>query len=191
MPGSEDKELIKNVRVNKDQMNNILVSSVCQRLQEQGFNVAGMRVSYYSPIEQMYIFVGKEPILPEKDGISVNNLTNNRLTLKFRPGTDNSPKTAPPAPSLEAQPSAFGQIQGKKSFNNSYCRAKHWIFFKYDANAADASDSHTTSSSYSLRSPTLNYANWKYFGYRSTAKRAHPGSKQHGNMELSKSQQEN
>lgn len=112
MPGSEDKELIKNVRVDKDINGNILVSTVCRRLVEHGFNVTGMRVSYYSPIEQMYIFAGKDPIPLEKDGISVNNLSNNRLTLKFRPGQDNSPKGMPPAPVLENQPSSYSQNPG-------------------------------------------------------------------------------
>lgn len=92
MPGSEDKELIKNVRASRDDKGRILVSSVCQRLKEQGFNVAGTIVSYYSPIEEMYIFVGKDPISLEKDGVSVDNLTKNRLHLKFRPGQDSSPK---------------------------------------------------------------------------------------------------
>lgn len=113
MPNSEDKELIKNVRIDKDALGNIMVSSVCKRLIESGFNVAGMRVSYYSPIEQMYIFAGKDPIPPEKDGISCNNLSNNRLTLKFRPGQDNSPKGVPPAPVLEQNPSTYSQPPGK------------------------------------------------------------------------------
>ena len=92
MPGSEDKELIKNVRASRDDKGRILVSSVCQRLKEQGFNVAGTIVSYYSPIEEMYIFLGKDPISLEKDGVSVDNLTKNRLHLKFRPGQDSGPK---------------------------------------------------------------------------------------------------
>jgi len=111
MPGSEDKELIKNVRVNKDMEGNILLSSVCQRLQEQGFNVSGMRVSYYCPSEEMYIFAGKDPIPIEKDAISITNLSKNRLTLKFRPGQDNnSPKMsqAPQMPqNMDNQPSAY------------------------------------------------------------------------------------
>lgn len=92
MPKSEDKELIKNVRASKDGTDRLLLSSVCQRLIESGFNVAGTLVSYYSPIEEMYIFVGKDPIPKEKDGISMNNLSKNRLVLKFRAGDNGSPK---------------------------------------------------------------------------------------------------
>jgi hypothetical protein len=92
MPGSEDKELIKNVRVSRDDGGRILLSSVCQRLIELGFNVAGTLVSYYSPVDEMYTFVGKEPIAPEKDGISVDSLSKNRLLLKFRPAQDSSPR---------------------------------------------------------------------------------------------------
>ena len=94
MPGSEDKELIKNVRATRNANGKILVSSVVQRLKEQGFNVANSIVSYYSPVEEMYIFVGKDPIPVEKDGIAVENLNKNRLHLKFRPGGDSSPKTS-------------------------------------------------------------------------------------------------
>lgn len=92
MPGSEDKELIKNVRASRDEKGRIMLSSVCQRLQECGFNVSGTLVSYYSPVDEMYIFAGKDPILPEKDGISVENLNKNRLHLKFRPAQETSPK---------------------------------------------------------------------------------------------------
>lgn len=51
-------------------------------------------VSYYSPVEEMYIFVGKDPIPSEKDGISIENLKKNRLHLRFRPGQETSPKAA-------------------------------------------------------------------------------------------------
>ena len=92
MPGSEDKELIKNVRASRDDRGRLLLSSVCQRLIELGFNVAGTLISYYSPQDEMYTFAGKEPVPPEKDGISVDNLSKNRLILKFRPAQDSSPK---------------------------------------------------------------------------------------------------
>ena len=91
MPGWEDKELIKWVRASRDDKGRILLNSVCQRLQELGFKVAGTLVSYYSPIDEMYTFVGKEPIPLEKDGVPIENLSKNRLHLKFRPGQDSSP----------------------------------------------------------------------------------------------------
>ena len=91
MPGWEDKELIKWVRASRDEKGRILLNSVWQRLQELGFKVAGTLVSYYSPHDEMYIFLGKEPIPFEKDGVSVENLSKNRLHLKFRPGQDQSP----------------------------------------------------------------------------------------------------
>lgn len=109
MPGSEDKELIKNVRATRDDKGRILLNSVCQRLIELGFNVAGTLISYYSPIDEMYIFVGKEPIAPEKDGISVDNLSKNRLHLKFRPAQDSSPKAWAPSTDPIIQ---LGQAQG-------------------------------------------------------------------------------
>lgn len=92
MPGSDDKELIKNVRANRDQNGRLLLGSVCEKLKEQGFSISGTMVSYYSPSEEMYIFIGKDPIPPEKDGIPIENLNKNRLLLKFRPGQDSSPK---------------------------------------------------------------------------------------------------
>lgn len=101
MPGSEDKELIKNVRVSKDAHDRLLIGSVCDRLREQGFNVTGTMVSYYSPAEEMYIFLGKDPIPHEKDGIGMTNLNKSRLHLKFRPGQDSSPKTGQAMGSLD------------------------------------------------------------------------------------------
>jgi hypothetical protein len=92
MPGSDDKELIKNVRANRDQNGRLLLGSVCDKLKEQGFSVSGTMVSYYSPSEEMYIFIGKDPIPCEKDGIPIECLNKNRLLLKFRPGQDSSPK---------------------------------------------------------------------------------------------------
>ena len=66
MPGSEDKELIKNVRTCRDDKGRILLSSVCQGLIDHGFNITGTLISYYSPQDEMYIFAGKEPVPPEK-----------------------------------------------------------------------------------------------------------------------------
>ncbi|CAI2370872.1 unnamed protein product [Moneuplotes crassus] len=84
MPDSEEKELFRNIKIMTDPQGNILVSSVCQELKDQGIDVTGMGVSYYSLADKFYVFVGKDPITPEKDGISVQNLWGKRLTLKFR-----------------------------------------------------------------------------------------------------------
>lgn len=110
MPGSEDKELIKWVRASRDDKGRILLNSVCQRLQELGFKVAGTFVSYYSPDDEMYIFAGKEPISYEKDGISIDNLVKNRLQLKFRPGQDQG--SAAGAAPAEAPVIQQNQYQG-------------------------------------------------------------------------------
>ncbi|CAI2369629.1 unnamed protein product [Moneuplotes crassus] len=107
LPESEDKELIKNVRVAKNSQGDILLSSVCSRLHEIGFDVTGMIVSYYSSIEQMYIFAGKDPIPFEKDGISVSNLCSNRLALKFRSGDDTYSKKSLPVSSLNNESSSL------------------------------------------------------------------------------------
>lgn len=72
-----------------------MLSSVCKTLQESGFNVAGMLVSYFAHEEEMYIYAGKDPIPPEKDGVSISNLKKNRLMLKFRLPEENSSKDAP------------------------------------------------------------------------------------------------
>ena len=127
MPGCEDKELIKNVRGFRDERGNLLLSSICQRLQESGFNVAGTLVSYYSPIEEMYTFVAKDPIPSEKDGIPVENLNRNRLYLKFRPGGDSSPK-GNYGSSLD-QPSMMNPTNGKCSLLLTRCRTKCIIFY--------------------------------------------------------------
>jgi hypothetical protein len=98
MPGSEDKELIKNVRASRDQNGKLLISSVCEKLKEQGFNVSGTMVSYFCPSEEMYTFIGNDPIPVQKDGVAIENLSNNRLYLKFRPGNDSSPRGIKAAP---------------------------------------------------------------------------------------------
>lgn len=90
-------------------MGQIIVSSVVRRIAEQGFNVAGTLVSYYHPIEEMYIFIGKDPIPPEKDGVGQDCLQKNRLTLRFR-SADDTPKGNPPAPEMVQQPPP---MQGK------------------------------------------------------------------------------
>lgn len=117
MPGSEDKELIKGVRAARNAQGKLLVNSILQRMKEQGFNVAGTIVSYYSPNEEMYIFVGKDPIPAEKDGILVENLSKNRLHLKFRPGGDSDSK--PEAPPKQEAPMHMGQQHGKTAFKPS------------------------------------------------------------------------
>ena len=83
MPKSDEKELIRGIGVEKNTMGQIIVSSVVRRLAEQGFNVGGTLISYYNPIEEMYIFIGKDPIPPEKDGVGQDCLQKNRLTLRF------------------------------------------------------------------------------------------------------------
>jgi hypothetical protein len=113
MPKSEEKELIKNVRALRNEHGQLLVSSVCQKLQESGFNVAGTLVSYYSPLEEMYIFIGKDPIPAEKDGVSSESLQKNRLLLRFRL-PDDTPKAIAPVP--EQIPQA-PPVQGKYSFS--------------------------------------------------------------------------
>ena len=116
MPGSEDKELIKNVRVSKDAHDRLIIASVCDRLRDQGFNVTGTMVSYYSPAEEMYIFLGKDPIPPERDGIGMTNLNKSRLHLKFRPGQD-SPKTNPAATSLDNAMNANQQVKSENTLS--------------------------------------------------------------------------
>jgi hypothetical protein len=98
MPGCEDKDLIKNVNVTKDHIDRILINSVLQELKKRDFDVTGKIVSYYSPIEEMYIFIGKDPISRDKDGISIENLSKNRLCLKFRQGQNNAPLLPVPEP---------------------------------------------------------------------------------------------
>ncbi|CAI2367624.1 unnamed protein product [Moneuplotes crassus] len=84
MADSQYKQFFRNVKMKTNCNGNILIASVCEGLKEQGFNTAGMGVSYYSPKEQLYVFAGKAPIGPEKDGISIYNLWGKWLTLKFR-----------------------------------------------------------------------------------------------------------
>ena len=121
MPGSDDKELIKNVRANRDQNGRLLLGSVCDKLKEQGFSISGTMVSYYSPSEEMYIFIGKDPIPCEKDGIPIESLSKNRLLLKFRPGQDSSPKESKPPTVGLSMPmaSAPGTPPFKPSLDNS------------------------------------------------------------------------
>ena len=106
MPNSEDKELIKNVRTARNEHGQLLISSICQKLQESGFNISDTLVSYYSPIEEMYIFVAKEPIPPEKDGIAMDNLQKNRLMLRFRNQKDTAKGASMMDSSQISQPQA-------------------------------------------------------------------------------------
>lgn len=81
---SQDKQIFRNIRIQTDASGNILIASVCEGLKEHGFNTDGLGISYYSPKEQLYVYVGKAPIALEKDGISIYNLWGKWLTLKFR-----------------------------------------------------------------------------------------------------------
>ena len=114
MPKSEEKELIKNVRAFRNENGQLLVSSVCQKLAESGFNISGTLVSYFSPVEEMYIFIAKDPIPAEKDGISIDNLQKNRLILRFRLPDDTPKGNAPIPEAIPQQP----QMHGKNIFNS-------------------------------------------------------------------------
>jgi hypothetical protein len=89
-------------------------------------------VSYYSPIEEMYIFVGKDPISLDKDGISVENLNNNRLILRFRFGQESSPKVAPAPKQLESAASIINSMTGIYNPHLILFRTTSFGFYKHE-----------------------------------------------------------
>lgn len=60
----------------------------------------------------MYVFVGKDPIPPHKDAISMENLSKNRLHLKFKQAQDGSPK-GPVSGGMNYNPMPSEPIQSK------------------------------------------------------------------------------
>ena len=81
MPGCKNEtKYIKNARVTG--IRQLKINSVCQEL-EKSFQIEGMIVSHYCPVEKMYIYIGIYPISGDKDRISIENLSENRLCLKF------------------------------------------------------------------------------------------------------------
>lgn len=81
----EEKELIRNIDIDRDINNNIRLAPILRRLNDMGFPVKDTVVSYRSHIENAFIYVGKEP-LTEDTCVSFNDLEppNHRLVLRCR-----------------------------------------------------------------------------------------------------------
>jgi hypothetical protein len=66
-----------------DGAGNLLLSSICEQLIKIGYPVTNSLVSYFSPEDDLYTYVGKEP-LSQEESLSTGSLTEGRLYMKFR-----------------------------------------------------------------------------------------------------------
>ena len=83
MPGSEDKELIKDLQVEGSKTEGVKIQSAIERLIEIGYPVQESLVSYFSPEDDLYTFVRKEPLL-DSDIAPSSAIVSSRLYLRFR-----------------------------------------------------------------------------------------------------------
>ena len=86
MPGNTEKELIKNIIV-KVSDGRLHVDSICERLTEIGYPIRDSLIYYFSPCEDLYIFVSQERLLKnasaEGNRIPLEVIVENRLHMKF------------------------------------------------------------------------------------------------------------
>lgn len=81
----EEKELIRNLGVERDMSNSIRLAPLLQTLIDMEVISRDTIVSYRSNLEGTFVFLGKVP-LSEEFNIPPNDLEpNHRLTLKCRP----------------------------------------------------------------------------------------------------------
>ncbi len=83
MPGSDDKELIKNIPATQNADGSVQLQSLIERLIEIGYPVQSSLVSYFSPADDIYTFVRREPLL-DSDSIPASCIVDDRVYLKFR-----------------------------------------------------------------------------------------------------------
>ena len=69
----DEKEIIKNIEVERDLHNNIKLAPILRKLADYNLSVKDTSISYKSHLENAWIFVAKDPI-PEDFAISVNDL---------------------------------------------------------------------------------------------------------------------
>jgi len=68
-------------------MGNLLLAPLIESIKSDGFHVAGHVISYFSASENMFVFVGCDPI-PEQSTMQIFELdTNNPLQIKLRPAS--------------------------------------------------------------------------------------------------------
>ena len=86
MPGNNEKELIRDIRVRCDNQGSIYLASVCDALKTIGYPIHTSLVFYFSSTDDMYVFVRRDP-LTDEDVIPQDTLAGpakNRLYMKFK-----------------------------------------------------------------------------------------------------------
>ena len=81
----EEKELIRNVEVERDLNHNFKLAPIIRHLQEMGIATKDCSIPYKSAQENAFVFCGKDPI-KEDSSFSFNDLEQpgNRLTIRLR-----------------------------------------------------------------------------------------------------------
>jgi hypothetical protein len=57
-----EEVLIRNIELEYDMRNNVKVAPMIRKIADMGFPVKDNLISYYSITDQVFVFVGKEPI---------------------------------------------------------------------------------------------------------------------------------
>jgi hypothetical protein len=66
--------LFKNQKVHYDKFGNILLAPIITKIKnEGGLTTANHSISYYSPVDKVLVFVGKDPI-DENSSINIDEL---------------------------------------------------------------------------------------------------------------------
>ena len=81
----EEKELIRNVEVERDINNNFRLAPIVRQLQEMGMVTKDCSILYKSAAENAFVICGKDPI-KEDTAFTFNDLEQpgNRLTIRIR-----------------------------------------------------------------------------------------------------------
>ena len=80
---SGDRDLIQKLEAPTDQRGNIPAASLLEKIKEKGFPVNSCIVSYFSPAENMYVFLGRDPVAASPV-IPRSEIQQNRLILRCR-----------------------------------------------------------------------------------------------------------
>lgn len=59
---NDEKELIKGVEIQRDQHGHIRLPPIIAHIASMGFPVKDNLISYYSILEKVFVFVGKDPL---------------------------------------------------------------------------------------------------------------------------------
>ena len=111
--GTDQKTMIKNQRATFDERGNLLLSALIEDIKQNGFDdLNGAQVKYYSQQDNVFVFVGKDPV-PADRTIPVKDLSVDyplRLEIRLSQGNDAGSSSRKPI---------GGQLAGQSGYKDS------------------------------------------------------------------------